>query len=119
MECLHAAFICSLSPVLYRLLYWHVLSKYLRSVQISAGTYILGIFADLQGPIAQLPELKSKSCEGESCSFWSPLSNEPPWDLVGVAVEELCRKGRGWRIQTDKQMASQAMLSCCEGGRGV
>ena len=47
MDCLHAAFICALSPVLYRLLYWHDLSKYLRPVQISAGAYILGIFADL------------------------------------------------------------------------
>ncbi len=47
MDCLHAAFICALSPVLYRLLYWHDLSKYLRLVQISAGAYILGIFADL------------------------------------------------------------------------
>ncbi len=30
--------------------------------------------------------------------FWSPLSNEPPWDLVGVAVEKLDRR-RGGDLQ--------------------
>ncbi len=38
------AYMGSISPVLYRLLYRHDLSKYLRPVQISAGAYIFTIF---------------------------------------------------------------------------
>ncbi len=45
------------------------------------------------GPIAQLLDLQSKNRNGESCSAWSPLSNEPPWDLVGVAIESCTERG--------------------------
>ncbi len=76
-------------------LYRHDLSKCPRPSNVRGRrhfTFFLGIFADLKGPIARLLELWSKSCKGEICSFWSPLSNEPPWDLVGVASEALRRK---------------------------
>ncbi len=47
------AYMGGVSPVLYRLLYRHDLSKYLRSVQISAGTYIFTIsWGKIEKPIS-------------------------------------------------------------------
>ncbi len=72
-----------------------VLSKYLRPRIFPpfSGNFRRSLGADCSAPRTLTKE--PKSCEGENCSFWSPLLNEPPWDLVGVAIEELCRKGAG------------------------
>ncbi len=51
------AYMGGVSAVLYWLLYRHDLSKYSRPVQMFAAANILGFFADLWGPIAQLLEL--------------------------------------------------------------
>jgi hypothetical protein len=92
---LHAAFICALSPVLYRLVVPARQAKIHAAIQNSADLKNLGgrvyfeNFRRSLGANAQLLDLQSKNRKGESCSAWSLLSNEPPWDLVGVAIEKL------------------------------
>ncbi len=75
------AYMGGVSPVLYRLLYRHDLSKYLRSVQISAGAYI---FIVSWGKIKNLTRLTSvlslhlkfvhnhKSCPNSAVTLLSP-----------------------------------------------
>ncbi len=75
------AYMGGISPVLSRPLYWHDLSKYLRSVQISAGTYI---FTISWGKIKNLSWLISvlslhrklvrdhKSCPNSAATLLSP-----------------------------------------------
>ena len=75
------AYMGGISPVLYRLLYRHDLSKYLRSVQISAGAYI---FTISWGKIKNLSWLISvlslhrklvrdhKSCPNSAATLLSP-----------------------------------------------
>jgi hypothetical protein len=75
------AYMGGVSPVLYRLLYRHDLSKYLRSVKISAGAYI---FTISWGKIKNLSRLLSvlslhlkfihnrKSCPNPAATLLSP-----------------------------------------------
>ncbi len=75
------AYMGGISPVLYRLLYRHDLSKYLRCVQISAGTYI---FTNSWGKVKNLSRLISvlsmhqkfvhdhKSCPNSVATLKSP-----------------------------------------------
>ncbi len=75
------AYMGGVSPVLYRLLYWHDLSKHLRLVQISAGAYI---FTISWGKVKNLSWLISvlslpqkfvhdhKSCPNSAATLLSP-----------------------------------------------
>jgi hypothetical protein len=76
-----SAYMGGVSPVLYRLLYRHDLSKYLRFVQISARTYIFTISWGKAKNLSWLLGVLSlhrkfvhnhKSCPNSATTLWSP-----------------------------------------------